>query len=96
MMVLILPSAKIDLAGGSDFYEDKEEGLGSYFLESLSSDIDGLKVTAGIHRRVFGYHRLLSNRFPYAIYYDVEGDTARVHAVVDCRRSPTWIRRHLQ
>lgn len=42
----------------------------------------------GVHEKVFGFHRLLSRRFPWAIYYDVLGDRARVYAVLDCRQSP--------
>jgi len=37
---------------------------------------------------VFGFHRLLSKRFPWAIYYDVLDDRVRVYAVLDCRQSP--------
>ena len=67
MKIVILPSAREDLADGFEFYEQQEAGLGSYFLESLFSDIDSLRLYAGIHRQVFGNHRLLSKRFPYAI-----------------------------
>jgi hypothetical protein len=88
MTILILPSARNDLADGCDFYEEREPGTGSYFLESLSSDIESLVGCVGVHRKVFGYHRALSKRFPYAIYYDLGGDTVRIHAVVDCRRDP--------
>jgi len=35
MKLTILPSARDDLANGFGFYEAQEEGLGSYFLESL-------------------------------------------------------------
>ena len=48
---------------------------------------------AGIHRKVFGFHRLLSKRFPYAIYYQLEtGMGAVVYRVLDCRQSPNKIR----
>ena len=40
MSIAILPSARGDLAEGFSFYERQQEGLGSYFLESLFSDID--------------------------------------------------------
>jgi len=54
MRIVILPSAQEDLAVGFEFYEEKEDGLGAYFLESLFSDIDSLRLYAGIHRKVFG------------------------------------------
>jgi hypothetical protein len=58
--------------------------------------LDSLAETGGIHRVVYGQHRLLSATFPYAIYYEVEGHTVLVNAVIDCRRNPTWIRKRLK
>jgi len=96
MNIVILPSAREDLADGFALYEQKESGLGGYFLNSLFSDIDSLKLYAGVHRKVFGLHRLLSDRFPFAIYYSKDHETAFVRAVLDCRRDPTWVRRKLK
>ena len=96
MNIRILQSASDDLTDGADFHECQAEGLGSYFTSSLISDIDSLKLYAGIHRVIRGYHRMLSKRFPYAIYYKVEGDAAVVYAVLDCRRRPSWITRQLK
>jgi len=97
MKMKILESAKKDLREGYDFYESQERGIGSYFLASLISDIESLRLFAGIHSVHFGrYHRLLSKRFPFAVYYRIEADEVRVYAVLDCRRDPAWIRKRLQ
>ena len=96
MKIEILGEAQEDLIEGFDFYEAREVGLGSYFLDCLFSDIDSLLLYAGIHQIIFGYHRSLSKRFPFAIYYDVEGELIRVHAVLDCRRNPSWVRKRLK
>jgi len=96
MKIRILGLASRDLIDGHRFYEMQAEGVGDYFLDSLYSDIDSLIVSAGIHSVHFGkYHRLLSKRFPFAIYYRVEGQTVLVYAVLDCRRRPAWIRDRL-
>jgi len=84
------------LVTGYHFYEDQSPGLGSYFLDSLFADIDSLLLYAGVHRVVYGSHRSLAKRFPYAIYYRLEGGIIRVRAVIDCRRNPRWIRRRLR
>jgi len=94
--IKILDEAQEDLVEGFHFYENQETGLGSYFLDCLFSDIDSLLLFSGIHQVVYGYHRCLSKRFPFAIYYDVEEELIRVHAVLDCRRSPAWIRRRIK
>lgn len=95
MNVEILEEAERDLVDGFRFYETQSAGLGDYFLDSLFSDIDSLRLYAGIHPKYFGQHRLLSKRFPFAVYYEVSGDVARVNAVLDCRRDPTWIAKRL-
>ena len=85
-----------DLNEGYLFYEAQEDGLGEYFSDSLKSDIEGLKVTGGVHRLAFrDYRRALSRIFPYAIYYSMEGQTVTIWAVIDCRRNPEWISDHL-
>jgi plasmid stabilization system protein ParE len=96
MKIVILPSARDDLAEGFAFYQKQQAGIGIYFLESLFSEIDSLTLYAGIHRKVFGLHRLLASRFPYAIYYAIDEQTVFVRAVLDCRRDPAQLRRQLK
>lgn len=95
MRIKILDEAQDDLIRGSRFYEARESGLGAYFLDCLFSDIDSLLLCGGIHQVVYGHHRCLSKRFPFAIYSSVEEDIVYVHAVLDCRRNPLWIRKRL-
>jgi plasmid stabilization system protein ParE len=96
MKIRILASALVDLEEGRDFYEHQAPGVGDYFQDCLFSDIDSLVLYGGIHRVVFGFHRLLSKRFPYAIYYRVEeGQVFVVYRVLDCRRDPARIRKSL-
>jgi plasmid stabilization system protein ParE len=96
MRILILPSARDDLSEGFEFYERQQAGLGDYFLESLFSDIESLRLYAGIHPKRFGYHRLLSKRFPYAVYYNQTRRMVRVWTVLDYRRDPDAIREKLR
>lgn len=96
MRIKILSSAVDDLHAGRLFYDKQGAGLGEYFFDSLFSDIDSLQLYAGIHQKVFGYHRLLSKRFPYAVYYTVEQDLAAVRRVLDLRRHLDRIRQALK
>ncbi len=97
MKIVIQSSALADLADGFDFYEWNEPGLGGYFLDSLYSDIDSLQLCAGIHMVHFGkYHRLLSKRFPYGIYYQIKENSILVRAVLDLRQDPEWIKRRME
>ena len=95
MRIKILSSAVEDLHSGRLFYELQADGIGEYFFDTLFSDIDSLALYAGIHQKIFGYHRLLSQRFPYAVYYTLEGDVAVVWRVLDLRRHPDRIQKAL-
>jgi plasmid stabilization system protein ParE len=96
MEISLSEDALADLNDGFWFYESQGDGLGDYFASSLRTDIEGLKITAGIHRRTYlDYHRLVCRIFPYAIYYTFEDNCVTVWAVVDCQRDPDWIRDHL-
>ncbi|MEX0944911.1 MAG: hypothetical protein WDZ38_04495 [Balneolaceae bacterium] len=96
MTILILDAARDDLIDGYHFYERQLIDLGSYFLDNLYSDIESLKFTAGAHIIIHKqFHRALSKRFPWAIYYTLEDQTLYIHAVTDCRRDPDWIKDHL-
>jgi len=92
--VNLLREAVLDLRAGKTFYESAESGLGNYFLSSLYSDLESL---GGSHPIRFGYHRMLSRRFPYAIYYsaDKAKDRLNVVAVLDMRRDPKKLMRIL-
>jgi plasmid stabilization system protein ParE len=94
--VEILDEAERDLIEGFRFFEAQEKGLGDYFFDSLSADIDSLRLYAGIHTLHLGHHRLLSKRFPFAVYYEVDGNRVRVNAILDCRRDPAWIKERLK
>ena len=93
--VVVLAEAARDLELGRDFYEMQEEGIGSYFVDSLLADIESLGLFHGIHVIHFGFYRMLATKFPYGIYYEDSKDETRVFAVLDLRRHPTWIHEEL-
>lgn len=96
MRLRVLSLAEADLLDGFRFYERQQQGVGVYFLDALYSDIESLRLYAGTHRCIHGYHRALSKRFPFSIYYDVREDEISVLRVLDCRRNPRWITTQLK
>ena len=94
--IRISPDALADLNEGFFFYEQQEQGLGDYFTACLRSDIEELKITGGTHFKVHhDFHRSLSRVFPFGIFYTSDKETVVVFAVVDLRRDPEFVRRHL-
>lgn len=68
MPVELRTEARDDLIAGALFHDRQRESLGSYFTECLFSDLERLEIAAAVHESVFGLHRKLSKRFPFAIY----------------------------
>jgi hypothetical protein len=95
MKIKVLDTALDDLESGFLFYDNQKQGLGDYFLDTLWSDIISLRLCASIHSKRYAYYCMFSKRFPYAIYYKVGNNIAYIHAVLDCRRNPKWIRKRL-
>lgn len=77
--------AQEDLKDAEFFYENQSENLGVYFRDSLISDLDALLFYAGVHEKHFGYYRMLTKRFPFSVYYDIEDGMIIIHAILDSR-----------
>ncbi len=96
MKIEILDAAEQDIATAIAFYESQAQGVGSYFLSSIFSDIESLRVYAGVHIVIEGYYRLLSKRFPFSIYYKINNSVIYIYAVLDCRKNPSWVQDRLK
>jgi len=94
--VIVLEEAAEDIESGRDFYDQQEAGIGDYFADSIVSDIERLSLFRGIHSRHFGFFRMLSERFPFGIYYRDLSEATEVFAVLDLRKDPAWIREELK
>ncbi|HEY8902842.1 MAG TPA: hypothetical protein VIM48_03990 [Chthoniobacterales bacterium] len=93
--VVVLTDAAEDIELGRNFYDLQQIGIGDYYSDSILSDIESLALFHGIHPKHFGFHRMLSSRFPFGIYYDETPAEVQVFAVLDLRRDPLWIRSEL-
>ena len=69
MRIKLSTLAEDDLISGFWFYENQDQGIGGYFRSSVGADIQSLKIFAGVHPIVYGYHRMVCKTFPYNVYY---------------------------
>jgi hypothetical protein len=92
MIVGIASGAESDVEEGYWFYERQSIGLGDYFRTCIFADIESLAYFGGIHEIENGFYRSLSKRFPFGIYYTVDGDFLTIVAILDLRSEPLWIR----
>ena len=89
MNVELRDEARDDLVNGAAFYGEQSWGLDEYFLKCLRDDVRKLETTGGIHEQYCSFHRSLSERFPFAIYYSIFEEVIDVVAILDCRSDPS-------
>ncbi|MGF1450780.1 MAG: type II toxin-antitoxin system RelE/ParE family toxin [Opitutales bacterium] len=89
--VIILPFAKEDLRQAGRFYDCQSEGLGEYFLDAITAEIDALAFFPGRHQKRGTQFRLLAKKFPFYVYYQLDEELVFVRAVVDARSDPAAI-----
>jgi len=89
------PRADLDVAATFDWYENEEAGLGEDFLDELRAAYDRIVDGPLAYQALrSGIRRGLLRRFPYAVYFAVEGDVVVVLAVLHVARDPAeWQRR---
>lgn len=86
--------AEFDLVQAQDFYAQSGAWVLDHFLNCIDQAFTDLADYAGIHPVVYGHHRMGVPHFPFSIYYDIEGETAVVKAVLDDRFGPARIAAH--
>ena len=74
------------------FMSGKAAALVGIFSNHLTLTLNRFDSMRARIDAYFGYHRMLSKRFPFAIYYDLHKDEIRVWRVLDCRRDPRWLK----
>ena len=89
MTVYLRPEAWGDINDAADWYERQRPGLGSEFLDEVLIAFSRIEETPLFYPSVRkNARRTLIRRFPFGIYYIVEGDDILVLAVMHGRRDP--------
>lgn len=92
-----LPEVERDIRNGRTWYEEKAQGLGEEFLRVFYGSSQELtrnpKMYPTVHR---DFRRRLLRRFPYAIYFRIEGDIVVVFGLFHCARDPRRLRKELR
>ena len=91
MRVELRDEAISDMVDGAWFYASQSPGLDEHFIRCIREDLRSLETTSGVHERYRGFHRKLSTRFPFAIYYLVTDEFVDVVAILDCRSDPQLV-----
>lgn len=87
--VRFAPEAAADVAAGFRWYEEQRRGLGSQFLDCVLACLERVRRSPELHERVRGeFRRALVRRFPYAVFYELDGQTVTVYGIVHTAREP--------
>jgi plasmid stabilization system protein ParE len=92
MNITITDEAADDIESASDWYEEQRLGLGMEWEDAVLSAITRIGATpfacALIYKDV---RRYVVRRFPYVLYYRVEGTSVVILACLHGRRHPrSW------
>lgn len=89
------PAVEADVEAAFNWYELEEPGLGLEFLEELRTAYHRiLDNPLGYQKLRSGIRRGLTRRFPYAVYFSIEGEIIVIVAVLHTARDPAeWQRR---
>jgi plasmid stabilization system protein ParE len=88
--VFIRAAAETDLRKAGNWYERQREGLGDAFLASIAEVLAEIEETPErfpVYYREF--RRALADRFPYKVFFRIEGDIIVVFRILHAARDHT-------
>ena len=89
--VIIRPNAEADAREARLWYESRRVGLGEELLEEIRHAILVLEEHPDRHPVYYrGFRRLLTRRFPYKLFYRIEGDRVIVFRILHAKRDHQW------
>lgn len=92
-----LPEVEEDVIGGYLWYEVKSYGLGEEFLRMFYACAEEIPRNPLLYPIVYGgFRRRLLRRFPYAIYFMIEGKQIVISGIFHCARDPHIVETKLQ
>ena len=88
--VTLRPAAQADLREARDWYDQRQAGIGNEFLLAVA---DAMLILEQSPQRQALYYRdfrrVLTDRFPFKIFYRVEGDAVIVFRILHAARDHT-------
>ena len=92
-----LPDVEEDIMVGYIWYEEKALGLGEDFLRMFYASTGEISRNPLLYSKVYHeFRRCLLRRFPYAIYFRLEGSEIIVFGLFHGARDPQTIRAQLR
>ena len=82
-------AALSELKEATLYYEEKENGLGTAFLDEIGATVERIqRFPHAWHTVSSRTRRCRTHRFPFGILYQIRPDEILITAVMDLRRDP--------
>jgi plasmid stabilization system protein ParE len=93
--ILLDSRAEEDIDTAAQWYAEQNPEVALEFLDAVNTAFERLAQFPLAHPEIqLNIRRILTNKFPFCIYYAVDNNYIRVVAVLHIRRSPdTWQKR---
>jgi len=87
--VVFRSAARIEFDAAADWYDQQRQGLGTRFVAAVRAVRDRIATQADSYPQVYKYVREAPvKRFPYCVYYSVEGTQVVILSVFHTSRDP--------
>ncbi len=93
--LIFRPEAEADALEAYRWYNEQLPGLGEQFLAEVDHALEAIRANPEAHRKLHReFRRVLTRRFPYAVFYAVRADRIVVFAILHTARDPRlWKKR---
>lgn len=92
MLYRFTSAALTELRQATLYYEQRENGLGTTFLDEIDATLDRiLRHPTAWHQLSPRTRRCRTHRFPFGLVYQIRSDEILISSVMDLRRNPaSW------
>ena len=81
--------SKDDVELAFAWYEKQRRGLGFEFLDCVEVSVNNILSFPEMYEKIYSdFRRCVVRRFPFSVFYTIEGDEIVIHAVFDNRQDP--------
>lgn len=88
--LVVRRQAKADIREAARWYERQRASLGRAFVQQLDALLDRVRLNPMQHQIVYReVRRAIPRRFPYGVFYRIDGSVVLVFAVVHLHRDPS-------
>ena len=93
--LIFRPEAEADALEAYRWYNAQLPGLGEEFLAEIDSALEIIRANPELPQKLYReFRRVLTRRFPYAVFYALRDDRIVVFAVLHMARDPRlWRKR---